>query len=299
VLAPLVVGLLVSASMVGPYVGEAWRAIAAWRALEPALRAAEAGQPEAALRLGEAAAARDLRSPRPWLILSNRLWAADRPNDALAGYRRAQSVAKPGTWLPRLAFPRVLAETGHPDEAESALTEANVLSWETDPWIALEVAWRDLPAPGTDEIRLGGGDYGAVRGFQHPRGLDSKLLRRFSAWNLHAGDPPSLLPPGTHRWTRHRAWLRLRPTHPAPAYNVTLWMGSPFPSPVAAPEVRVRASGGADQRFTLGREIRPYVVRAEPASGAPLLVEIDAPTWCREGEPAEQGVRVDRMTVEP
>ena len=28
-----------------------------------------------------------------------------------------------------------------------------------------------------------------------------------------------------------------------------------------------------------------------------LLVEIDSPTWCRAGEPADQGIRLDRVLL--
>ena len=76
-------------------------------------------------------------------------------------------------------------------------------------------------------------------------------------------------------------------------------MGAPFPSTLESPEVTVRATGGEARRFRLRPQLSPYVVRAAPAAGQPLEVEIDAPTWNRVGEPAEQGVRVDRMEVRP
>ena len=63
--------------------------------------------------------------------------------------------------------------------------------------------------------------------------------------------------------------------------------------------VTVRATGGAPQRFTLGREVRPYTVSAAVEAGRPITVEIDAPTWNRIGEPAEQGVRVERVDAAP
>ena len=106
-------------------------------------------------------------------------------------------------------------------------------------------------------------------------------------------------PPGTHRWTRHRAWLRLLPATTAPAYDLTLWMGSPFPSTLASPEVALRIGSGEPSRVTLDREVKPYRLRAAVAAGRPLIVRLDAPTWSRAGEPADQGVRVDRMTVSP
>jgi hypothetical protein len=80
---------------------------------------------------------------------------------------------------------------------------------------------------------------------------------------------------------------------------VTLYMGSPFPSPVNAPQVEVRAGDGPPARFVLGPEVRPYLLRATTPPGQVLMVRIDSPTWCRVGEPADQGVRVDRLTVRP
>ena len=62
--------------------------------------------------------------------------------------------------------------------------------------------------------------------------------------------------------------------------------------------VRVRVNDGPTTVFTLDNQIRPYTLRAAaPAAGRPLVVQLDAPTWCIAGEPAEQGVRVDRLSV--
>jgi hypothetical protein len=49
----------------------------------------------------------------------------------------------------------------------------------------------------------------------------------------------------------------------------------------------------------LGTAILAYTVRAASTRGEPLIVRIDAPAWTRFGEPAEQGVCVDRITVAP
>lgn len=76
-------------------------------------------------------------------------------------------------------------------------------------------------------------------------------------------------------------------------------MGSPFPSTLAAPTVVAAANDGIAHSFTLGREVRPYSFRVAIAPGQPLIVRLDAPTWSRIGEPADQGVRVDRMSVRP
>jgi hypothetical protein len=40
-------------------------------------------------------------------------------------------------------------------------------------------------------------------------------------------------------------------------------------------------------------------VRARPPAGAPIVLQIDAPTWNAVGEVPEQGVRVDRVSVRP
>ena len=105
--------------------------------------------------------------------------------------------------------------------------------------------------------------------------------------------------PGVDRDATEELLAGLGFRHPAPAYDVTLWMGSPFPSTLVAPEVAVRIGGGAPSRLTLDQEIKPYRLRAVIPAGQPLVVRLDSPTWSRTGEPADQGVRVDRMTVSP
>ena len=145
---------------------------------------------------------------------------------------------------------------------------------------------------------VGGSDYGAVRGFLHPREQGVQGIHR-GEFNRYEAPADSLPPPGPHRWTRDRAWLRLVPTEAASAYEVTLRMGVPFPSTLESPEVTVRATGAEPRRFRLGPAVAAYVLRAAPAAGQPITVEIDAPTWNRIGEPADQGVRVESMEVRP
>jgi hypothetical protein len=43
----------------------------------------------------------------------------------------------------------------------------------------------------------------------------------------------------------------------------------------------------------------PYRLRAPTPPDGVLVAQIDAPTWNRNGEPAEQGVSVSRLTVTP
>jgi hypothetical protein len=80
---------------------------------------------------------------------------------------------------------------------------------------------------------------------------------------------------------------------------VTVHMGAPFPSSLESPQVTVRATGAEPRTFRLGPTIGSYTLRAAPRPGHAIEVEIDAPTWNRVGEPADQGVRVDRMEVRP
>jgi hypothetical protein len=300
-LVALAVGLFLSARVLGPYLFAAGRTFAASRSTRPALAALERGDATAAAQGIEAAAARDPRSSRPWLAYARGLVRTGRIPEAIDAYRRAASTGRPGgTWIPTLVLPRLLREAGRAGEADAATREADAFSWSLDPWQALEIAWAELPPPRADEIRLGQGeaDYGAVRGFLHPRGGDPKLVRRYLLWNRY-GDGGPQPPPGTHRWSRHRAWLRLVPLQPAAGYELTLEMGAPFPSTLVAPEVDIRVGHGPPTRFTLGPEIRPYIVRTPLEPGSALLVRLDSPTWCRPGEPAEQGIRVDRVRVRP
>jgi hypothetical protein len=242
----------------------------------PALRAMEAAVArhdfaEARRRLEDAAAA-DPLAARPWLRAGRALARVGDPATALDAYDRAPA-RKAHVWVPIVVRPALVAAAGREDLLPKAIADANAFSWNVDPWLALEVAWRELPPPVTDEVRLGGGDYGAARGFSNP-------FR-------------------DHRWSRHRAWLRLRPRTPAAVYDVTLWMGSPEPSPLASPVVTVRAGEEPPTRFTLSRAIAPYRLRVPAPADGVLVVRLDAPTWNRRGEPAEQGVSVSRMTVTP
>ena len=265
-------GLLLSLSMVWPYAPRAYAVVAA----------------------------DDRRSPRPWFDRGRALLQAGRPAEALEAYSRGLPLATEANWRGRIALPRLLEAAGRTPEADDARRALDRLSWDDDPWLVLEAAWRELPAPRADELVLGGGaDYGSVRGFLHPRGGDPILSRHRLEWNRYERMVGPQPPPGAHRWSRRRAWLRVVPASAAAAYDVTLWMGSPFPSTLAAPEVTVRVEGGNPVRFTLDGEIRPYRLRAAAPAGEPIVLRLDSPTWSRAGEPADQGVRVDRLAVLP
>jgi hypothetical protein len=101
------------------------------------------------------------------------------------------------------------------------------------------------------------------------------------------------------RWTRHTARLRLRPRTSAAAYDVTVHMGSPPPSPLVAPEVVVTGPGGEEATFTVDRAQKPYRLRVtRPADGV-LRLSIRAPSWNRVQQPPDQGVVVSRVELSP
>ena len=265
-------GAALAALTIVPYVPLAWNAARA----ELSLRAMEAsvarGELEAADRAVRAAAERNPRAVRPWLRYGRALSHAGRGPEAIAAYEQA-ARANGGHATAPLVLPQLLREAGRHEEARAAQPRADAAAAAWDAWWALEVAWRELPPPRTDEVRLATGDIGAVRGF-----LDAR-----AGW----------------RWTRDRAIVRMRPTRPAAAYEVTLEMASPLPSPFAAPVVAVGAEGLPPTRFALARDVRAYTVRVPAPAGGTLAIRIEAPTWTRVGELPEQGVRVDRVSVAP
>ncbi len=264
------VGLACAVAMLSPYVLPGVRAVrSGWalRGLHAALARGDLGGAEG---IAFRAARADPVAARPWLVFGSALAGVDQPERALDAFRRAEE-RKAYVWTPRLVRPRLLAEAGQATAVAQA--EADSFSWHVDPWLALETAWDALPAPRTDEILLGRGDYGAVRGFTLPR--------------------------RDHRWSMARGWVRLLPTVRAAAYVVSIDMGYPDPSPRDGGRVRVTIDGGAEAWMQAGRAIERHTLEtAAPASGT-LVIRIDAPTWNRLGEPAEQGVRVDRVAVAP
>jgi hypothetical protein len=292
-------GLALGTAMVAPYVGPSVRAMRAYAAVRKAYPFVAGGDSVGAWLRGEVAASRDARSPRPWLLLARRHAWRDQAQPALAALERARPLTTVANWSVAIARPRIWAAVGQEKDAIRAARTLDTLSWDTDPWLMLEIAWRDLPPPRTDRIELGGGfDYGAVRGFMHPRGAALPLHLHRLEWDryeLQGGPQP---PPGTHRWSRRRAWLRLRPETVADAYDVTLTMGAPFPSTLEKPQVTLEA-GGRTQTFMLDAELRPRTLTGvRPVDGV-IQVALGAPTWSRAGEVADQGVRVDRLEVVP
>jgi tetratricopeptide (TPR) repeat protein len=272
VIAGLALGALVVLWNGAVYAPPALRTIAASREMTRAEEALGRGDLASALPQAEAAAARDPGAARPWMRWGSALARAGRPAEAAGAYRHALAV-RPRNAIAPVMLPQLLGESGRSDEVPAALAEAQDVAARTDNWQALEAAWSELPAPRRDELQVGGDDYGAVRGFFQAR--------------------------GTFRWTWRRAFLRLMPTVAAPAYTVTLVMGSPAPSPFAAPTVTITPVGGPSERFTLARSSSAFTVTARPPAGQAVSVEIESPTWTALGADAEEGVMVERMTVAP
>jgi 4-amino-4-deoxy-L-arabinose transferase-like glycosyltransferase len=293
-----IAALLFAAVWVGallkPYVGPTWRGIWARSEIRSALAVLDAGDQDRAERLAESAAAEDPTSARVWMDYGKALVRRERIPGAIYAYRHGAERALPENLRATLSLPRLLVVAGRDDQVEKALSVAHRASWTFDPWLALEAAWRELPAPLTDEIQVGGNDYGAIRGFLEPRGSGSEP--QGLAWVDREARGGSV-PPGPHRWTLHRAWLRLRPTEPADAYDMVLTMGSPYPSTETLTEVSVLVNHSGTVRFRVDGTLRPYTLRVPGARE--LLVEVNAPTWNAVGEPAEQGIRIDRLSVRP
>jgi len=263
-------GAVCAAGMSWPYVLPligAVRSTWAMRDLEARLASGDVAGAEGIAFRG---ASVDRVAARPWLVYGSALARAGDPVRALDAYRRAEE-RKGHVWTPRLVRPRLLADAGLP--FADALAAADEFSWHVDPWLALEIAWRELPPPRTDAIPLARGDYGAVRGFTLPR--------------------------RDHRWSMERAWIRMRPVTTAAAYVVSIDMGFPPPSRLEAGDVTVTVDGGGRATMRVGRTVERYTLETVAPPSGTLVVRIDSPTWNRLDEPAEQGVRVDRVALTP
>jgi 4-amino-4-deoxy-L-arabinose transferase-like glycosyltransferase len=292
-------GVLVSLTAVARYGAPAVQALRSTAALRPAEEALRKGHLDTAFEAAARAAALAPESARPWRTFARLLAARDLAGPAADAYDRAALSRRAFAWPSAAVRPRLLQEAGRFADAEKALREALVLSWDIDPWMLLEVAWHELPPPRTDEVRVGALDYGAVRGFLHPRGFEEHLVAHRREIRRYDPDDGPVPPPGAHRWSRGTAWLRLRPTQPAATYSIVLSMGSPFPSRRPDTEVVVRINGGPARRVLVGPEVREYRFEAEAAPDGVVRVRLDTPTWGRTREPADQGVRVELFRVAP
>jgi hypothetical protein len=159
------------------------------------------------------------------------------------------------------------------DEARDAAAEANRIALLADSWILLEVAWRALPPPRTDEVLLARGDLGAVRHFLQPQ--------------------------GDHRWSRPRARVRMRPRTVAPGYDLVIEMGAPPPSPDGGMDVQVAIDGGEPRRVQVAAAFAEYRLPVPAPADGVVEVELRTRPWSRSGQSAAQGVAVRRVALVP
>jgi hypothetical protein len=292
----LLIGLVVASILVAPYPVPALHRLRSSAALRPVEGLIERGSLEEAIRAVSRAAELDRGSPRPYWRFGHWLAKYRLAEIAIDAYRRGEAVA-PMRWPSHVVMPQLLREAGRGAELTDAIRTANRDSWYADPWIMLEIAWRELPPPVTDVVQLGWGDYGAVRGFTLPQGdVTTKPRDARSMWKR---SEPGFTPPGHHRFTRDKAWVRLIPTYLASEHRLVIEMGSPYPSILHAPEVRVAVKGGREESFVLDRTVRPYEIDVQTEPGDVIEVRLEAPLWSRAGERGPQGVRVDRVLVRP
>ena len=264
--------------------------------MQPALAAVDEGRIAESRALAAAAAARDPRSPRPWLDYGRRLGLARRTPPRrrrriatalpLANFAnwRAAARPRPGTTPTRARWI---------EQARSRVVGRGSLAGARD---------------GLARAAAAGDGRGAARARRLRRGarLPPSARRRSrrcapTAWNGRA--------------TSRRASCRRRariagpatargcaccPTvPPPPTTSRSRWdrrSRRPLAAPVGAWSRRTTASRTRSRSAARSGRTRS-ASRSPP--GQPLLVRIDAPTWSRIGEPADQGVRVDRMSVRP
>ena len=237
--------------------------------------ALDRGDTVAAARAARRAARVAPRSVNPLLRYARLLAERGRLEEALATYEEAQS-RRPGHVVAFLALAPLWEQLGRPDRALLAQQEADELLRNTESRQllvhVLSAAWLWLAPPVADELELGPAAYGAA---------DNFVLSHVRSW------------------TRHTARVRLRPRTRADAYDVTIEMASPPPSPLAAPRVVVAGPNGEEASFTLERAARPYGLRIRAPADGIVRLSITAPSWNRRREPPDQGVCVTRVSVVP
>ncbi len=257
---------------IAPFLGPAWRGAVAAVRLRDAGHALARGDAPAAAEAAARAAAADPTSTWPWVRYARGLARAGRPAEALDAYARAAPLREL-PWEPPATRPALLAELGRVDEARDAAAEANRIALLVDSWILLEVAWRALPPPRTDEVLLARGDLGAVRHFLQPK--------------------------GDHRWSRPRARVRMRPRTVAPGYDLVIEMGAPPPSPDGGADVQVAVDGGETRRLRITAAFAEYRLPVPAPADGVVEVELRARPWSRSGQSAAQGVAVRRVALVP
>jgi 4-amino-4-deoxy-L-arabinose transferase-like glycosyltransferase len=255
-----------------PFAGPAWRGVIAAVRLQDASGALFRGDATAAAEAASRAAATDPTSTWPWIRYARWLARAGRPADALDAYARAAPLRELA-WEPPATRPALLAEIGRTEEARAAADEANRQALLFDSWIQLDVAWRALPAPRTNEVLLARGDLGAVRDFLQPQ--------------------------GDHRWSRPRAEVRMRPRTAASGYELVIEMGAPPPAPDGESDVQVTVDGGDVRRLRIGPAFAEYRFPVPAPADGVVDVELRARPWTRSGQSAAQGVAVRRVALSP
>lgn len=255
-----------------PFAGPAWRGVIAAVRLQDAGGALSRGDAAAAAAAASRAAAADPTSTWPWIRYARWLVRAGRPADALEAYARAAPLREL-PWEPPATRPALLAEVGRAEEARAAADEANRQALLFDSWIQLDVAWRALPAPRTDEVLLARGDLGAVRDFLQPK--------------------------GDHRWSRPRAEVRMRPRTVASGYELVIEMGAPPPAPDEERDVQVTVDGGDVRRLRIGPAFAEYRFPVPAPADGVVDVALRARPWTRSGQSAAQGVAVRRVALSP
>jgi 4-amino-4-deoxy-L-arabinose transferase-like glycosyltransferase len=270
--AALAGAVVIGTISIAPFAGPAWRGVAAAAHLRAAGAALASDDMEAAADAASRAVAADPTSTWPWIRYARRLVGAGRNAEALEAYARAAPLREV-PWEPPTTRPALLAELGRLDEARAATDEANRLAVLVDSWILLEVAWRALPAPRTDEVLFSRNDLGAVRHFLQPR--------------------------GDHRWSRPRALVRLRPRTAAASYDLVLEMGAPPPAPDGGMHVEITVDGGEPHRLRVGAAFAEHRIGIPAPADGVVDVELRARPWSHSGQPASQGVAVRRVAIGP
>jgi len=270
--AVLLGAVVIALVSLAPFAGPAWRGVAAAAHLQAGADALARGDFPGAADAAARAAAADPTSTWPAVRYARWMIRARRPAEALAAYARAAPLREV-TWEPPATRPALLAELGRMDEAGAAADEAHRLALVADSWILLEVAWRALDAPRTDEVLLARGDLGAVRHFLQPR--------------------------GDHRWSRPRALVRMRPPAAAHGYELVIEMAAPPPAPGGSTDVQVAVDGGRAHRFTVGAHFAEYRIAIPAPADGIVDVELRTRPWSHTGQPAAQGVAVRRVALLP
>ena len=262
--------------MIGPFVVPAGRSLASWWTLRPARAAIERGDLAAASTAAFAAAGRDPGSPRPWLTYGRWLVAGGASG---RGDRRlrARRSRRPDHWTPRLVLPRLLREAGRAAKRPTPPARGQRSSrWNVDPWLALEVAWRELPPPrdGRDPARAG-------------------RLRRGARLPPSAGRPP--LDAGI------APALRLVPRAGRVATTSRSAMGSPEPSPMTRPAWRSGLARGRQRRVVHAhaRRSAPTRCRRPPPRAVRCSSRSERPPGTAPASRRSRACACDRMTVVP